>query len=102
MIDVILFVVVVVIWLLILDVATQKLLVFISSQLLILVFIFGNTLKTVFEAIIFVFVYHPFDVGDRCVVDGTMVQTLPLIYSIRDHDLQESLLGCDLQNCLPF
>ncbi|KAG0610640.1 hypothetical protein M758_7G080700 [Ceratodon purpureus] len=72
MIDIILLVVVIVIWLLILDVATTQLLVFVSSQLLILVFIFGNTLKTVFEAIVFVFVYHPFDVGDRCVIDGVM------------------------------
>ncbi|MBA0838953.1 hypothetical protein Goarm_004736 [Gossypium armourianum] len=28
------------------------------------------TIITVFEAIIFVFVMHPFDVGDRCVIDG--------------------------------
>ncbi|KAL0372215.1 UNVERIFIED_CONTAM: Mechanosensitive ion channel protein 10 [Sesamum calycinum] len=28
---------------------------------------------TIFEAIIFVFVMHPFDVGDRCVVDGVQV-----------------------------
>lgn len=31
---------------------------------------FQNMCKTVFESIIFVFVMHPFDVGDRCVVDG--------------------------------
>lgn len=72
MIDCLLFVIVVVIWLIILDVATRQLLIFVSSQLLLVVFIFGNTLKTVFEAIVFVFVYHPFDVGDRCVIDGTM------------------------------
>ncbi|XP_020536366.1 mechanosensitive ion channel protein 10 isoform X2 [Jatropha curcas] len=38
--------------------------------LVVAAFIFGNTCKTMFEAIIFVFVMHPFDVGDRCVVDG--------------------------------
>ncbi|KAM2120987.1 hypothetical protein ACFX1Q_018845 [Malus domestica] len=38
--------------------------------ILLVVFVFGNTAKTVFEAIIFVFVMHPFDVGDRCVVEG--------------------------------
>lgn len=38
------------------------------------VFIFGNTCKTVFEAIIFLFAMHPFDVGDRCEVDGVQVQ----------------------------
>ncbi|CAA2976336.1 mechanosensitive ion channel 10-like [Olea europaea subsp. europaea] len=32
-----------------------------------------NNCKTVFEAIIFVFVMHPFDVGDRCVIDGVQM-----------------------------
>nr|POE56152.1 mechanosensitive ion channel protein 8 [Quercus suber] len=39
--------------------------------------IFQNVVKpgseTVFEAIIFLFVIHPFDVGDRCEVDGVMM-----------------------------
>ncbi|KAL8498889.1 hypothetical protein ACS0TY_022017 [Phlomoides rotata] len=35
--------------------------------------LFGNTCKTIFEAIIFVFVMHPFDVGDRCVIDGAQM-----------------------------
>ena len=34
---------------------------------------FGNTCKTTFEAIIFLFVMHPFDVGDRCEVDEVQV-----------------------------
>ncbi|GLT98749.1 hypothetical protein SLE2022_162350 [Rubroshorea leprosula] len=34
---------------------------------------FGNTLKTVFEAIIFVFLVYPFDVNDRCVIDGVQM-----------------------------
>lgn len=53
--------------------ATTQVLVFISSQLLLVVFIFGNTCKTAFEALVFVFVMHPFDVGDRCVIDGVQV-----------------------------
>ncbi|KAK8648284.1 hypothetical protein V6N13_129042 [Hibiscus sabdariffa] len=63
-------IIILVIWLLILEIATSKVLVFISSQLLLVAFIFGNTCKTVFEAIIFLFVIHPFDVGDRCEIDG--------------------------------
>lgn len=81
-IDVILFVIVVVIWLLILDIATTQLLLFVSSQLVLMVFIFGNTLKTVFEAIVFVFVHHPFDVGDRCLIDGTMVWRLTFCLNV--------------------
>lgn len=63
-----------VIWLIILGTPILHFLIFITSQLLLLVFIFGNTCKTVFEAIIFLFVMHPFDVGDRCEVDGVQVK----------------------------
>ncbi|KAH7444981.1 hypothetical protein KP509_02G100600 [Ceratopteris richardii] len=55
---------------LILGIATTKVLLFISSQLLLVGFIFNNTLKQTFEAVIFLFVMHPFDVGDRCIIDG--------------------------------
>lgn len=67
------FVVIIIVWLLLMGFLTTQVLVFISSQLLLVAFMFGNTAKTVFEAIIFVFVMHPFDVGDRCVIDGIQV-----------------------------
>ncbi|CAK7352822.1 unnamed protein product [Dovyalis caffra] len=60
----------IIIWLLMMEIATTKVLVFLSSQLVAAAFMFGSTCKTIFESIIFVFVMHPFDVGDRCVVDG--------------------------------
>ena len=63
-----------IIWLIILKVPITHFLVFTSSQLVLVVFMFGNTCKTVFETIIFLFVIHPFDVGDRCEVDGVMVR----------------------------
>lgn len=66
-------VVIVIVWLLLMEITTTRVLIFISSQVLLVVFMFGNTVKTVFEAIIFVFIVHPFDVGDRCVVDGTQL-----------------------------
>ncbi|XP_058002341.1 mechanosensitive ion channel protein 10-like [Hevea brasiliensis] len=59
-----------IVWLIFMEILTTKMLVFVMTQLAFLAFMFGNTAKTVFEAIIFVFVMHPFDVGDRCVVDG--------------------------------
>ncbi|CAK7352492.1 unnamed protein product [Dovyalis caffra] len=73
LVSVAVFVVIIVVWLLVMGYLTTNVLVFISSQLLLVVFMFGNTAKTVFEAIIFVFVMHPFDVGDRCVVDGVQM-----------------------------
>ncbi|KAL4269727.1 hypothetical protein GQ457_HM001140 [Hibiscus cannabinus] len=69
----ILIVITIVIWLLLVEIATTKLLLLLSSQLVVAAFMFGNTCKTIFEAIIFVFVMHPFDVGDRCVVDGVQL-----------------------------
>ncbi|CAM6025504.1 unnamed protein product [Sphagnum balticum] len=71
--NVILFTILIIIWLLVLGIATKNLLVFVSSQLLLVVFIFGNTCKNIFEAIVFLFVLHPFDVGDRCIIDGTQM-----------------------------
>lgn len=69
----ILMIVMVVVWLLLTGIATTKVVVFLSSQLVLAAFMFGNTCKMIFEAIIFVFVMHPFHVGDRCVIDGVQV-----------------------------
>lgn len=62
-----------IIWILILKVASIHFFVLLSSQLLLVVFVFGNTCKTMFEGIIFLFVMHPFDIGDRCEVDDVQV-----------------------------
>ncbi|XP_073139276.1 mechanosensitive ion channel protein 10-like isoform X2 [Henckelia pumila] len=66
-------IIMILVWFLLVGIATTKVLVFLSSQLVLAVFVFGNTCKTIFEAIIFVFVMHPFDVGDRCVIDGVQM-----------------------------
>ncbi|KAK4388705.1 Mechanosensitive ion channel protein 10 [Sesamum angolense] len=69
----ILIVIMIIVWLLLTGIATTKVLVVLSSQLVLAAFVFGNTCKTIFEAIIFVFIMHPFDVGDRCVIDGVQM-----------------------------
>ncbi|XP_010056532.2 mechanosensitive ion channel protein 10 [Eucalyptus grandis] len=63
-------VIIIVVSLLVMGLATTKVIFVVTSQLLLVGFMFQNTCKTIFESIIFVFVMHPFDVGDRCVVDG--------------------------------
>lgn len=89
-------IVILVIWLLILEIATTKFLLFVSSQLVLVAFIFGNTCKTVFEAIIFLFVMHPFDVGDRCEIDTVQVmfisKSLQIVLLQCKHSLIVSLL----------
>lgn len=88
-------IVIIIEWLLLMGFLTTQVLVFISSQILLVVFMFGNTARTVFEAIIFVFVMHPFDVGDRCVVDGVQVtfSTQNVLNSIETHS-PNSILTC--------
>ncbi|XP_047328782.1 mechanosensitive ion channel protein 10-like [Impatiens glandulifera] len=66
----ILLIIIFIIWINMTEIASTKALVFLSSQILVAAFIFKNMCKTIFEALIFVFVMHPFDVGDRCVIDG--------------------------------
>lgn len=73
-------VVTIIVWLLLMGIATTKVIVFLSSQFVAAAFVFGTTCRTIFEAIIFVFVMHPFDVGDRCVVDGVPVRFSELSY----------------------
>ncbi|KAL7206998.1 hypothetical protein ACSBR2_019650 [Camellia fascicularis] len=73
MVNVLVGIIIVVVCLLILGIATSKFLLFMSSQIVVVAFIFGNSCKTVFEAIMFLFVMHPFDVGDRCEIDGVQV-----------------------------
>lgn len=58
---------------LVMGLASTKVIAFIITQLLLVGFTFQNMCKTVFESIVFVFVMHPFDIGDRCVIDGVQV-----------------------------
>lgn len=73
LVNVIVGIAIVIIWLLILGVPISHFLVFLSSQIVVLAFMIGNTCKTTFEAIIFLFVMHPFDVGDRCEIEGVQM-----------------------------
>ncbi|KAI3730313.1 hypothetical protein L1987_61482 [Smallanthus sonchifolius] len=66
-------IIIIVIWLLILKLATSHFLILLCSQLLLIAFVFGNACKTTFEAIIFLFIVHPFDVGDRCEINGVQM-----------------------------
>ncbi|XP_026453888.1 mechanosensitive ion channel protein 4-like [Papaver somniferum] len=68
-------VVILVVFVLVMGLATSKVILLITSQLLLVGFMIQNTCKTIFEAIIFVFVMHPFDVGDHCKIDGVQVKS---------------------------
>ncbi|KAK8582546.1 hypothetical protein V6N13_069320 [Hibiscus sabdariffa] len=72
-INVIVGIIIVIIWLVALGIASSEIIVLFSSQLVLAAFIFGNTCRTIFESIIFLFIIHPFDVGDRCEINGVQV-----------------------------
>lgn len=71
-------VVIIIVMLLVMEVATLKIIFFCVTQIVLIGVAFQGTCKTVLEAIIFVFVMHPFDIGDRCVIDGVQVTSQPL------------------------
>jgi small-conductance mechanosensitive channel len=42
----------------------------VSSMFLAFVFMFGNSIRQLFESVIFIFIIHPFDVGDAVLING--------------------------------
>ncbi|OMO87894.1 Mechanosensitive ion channel MscS [Corchorus capsularis] len=66
-------VIIIVVSLLVMEVATYKLILLVFTQLVIAGVMFQNTCKMVFESIVFIFIMHPFDIGDRCVIDGVQM-----------------------------
>ncbi|KAK2355290.1 mechanosensitive ion channel protein [Trifolium repens] len=66
-------VIIIIVTLLVMEVATMKIILFCITQTVLIGVAFQGTCKTVLEAIIFVFIMHPFDIGDRCVIDGVQM-----------------------------
>jgi small-conductance mechanosensitive channel len=58
------------VWLAIFGISINAYLVTAGSLIITTSFVIGNSAKNVFEAIIFIFILHPFDVGDKIEVDG--------------------------------
>ncbi|KAK6263416.1 hypothetical protein QUC31_009232 [Theobroma cacao] len=66
-------VIIVVVSLLVMEVATYRIVFLVLTQLVVAGVMFQNTCKMVFESIVFIFIMHPFDIGDRCVIDGVQM-----------------------------
>ena len=60
----------------------QKTWVMFSSIVLAFAFVFGNSVRTVYESIIYLFVVHPFDVGDKIIVDSVSSKVWPRITAV--------------------
>ena len=54
-----------------------------SSVFLAFVFVFGNSLRNMYESVIFLFVMHPYDVGDALFIssDWCQVEEIALQYT---------------------
>lgn len=54
------------------------------SVLFAATFVFGNSARNMFEGIIFLFVTHPYDVGDRVFIDNNnyIVKELGILYTV--------------------
>lgn len=74
-----------------LQVDLEKVWVMFSSIVLAFAFMFGNSVRTVYESIIYLFVVHPFDVGDKIIVDSVSSK----VCTLTCHCLA-SLTGCDM------
>jgi len=61
-----------------LQVPLEKTWVAFSSIVLAFAFVFGNSVKTLYESIIYLFVVHPFDVGDKIIVEAVTSKVCPL------------------------
>ncbi|XP_010691795.2 mechanosensitive ion channel protein 6 [Beta vulgaris subsp. vulgaris] len=73
MVNVLVSIIIVLIGFIYLKIITSQNLLFFSSQIVVVAFVFGNTCKNIFESIIFLFVIHPYDVGDRCEIDSVQM-----------------------------
>ena len=58
-----------------------------SSVFLAFVFVFGNSLRNMYESVIFLFVMHPYDVGDALFInsDWCSVEEIALQYTQVSH-----------------
>ena len=75
------------VWLLMWDVDLNKLFITFSTFVLAFAFFFGATAREFFQGVIFVFVRHPYDVGDKVIIEGEKftVEEIQLLSTVMKH-----------------
>ncbi|GAB4842175.1 hypothetical protein Ancab_012133 [Ancistrocladus abbreviatus] len=61
------------------EIATTKLLLLVTSPFLAATYVFSDSVKMLLEGVTFAFVRHPFDVRDRCLIDGIEVKRISIL-----------------------
>lgn len=85
MLSIIALLVAIFVWCGLFGVSLQGFLLTASSLLISFAFVVGETAKGVFQSILFLFVNHPFDVGDRISMDG-------VIYTVKEMGMMTTIL----------
>ncbi|KAL2940916.1 Mechanosensitive ion channel protein 9 [Bienertia sinuspersici] len=67
-----------ILWLLLTGLTTTEALIVIGSPIATFIIMFGDTSKTFFQGIVFVYLVHPFDVGDLCIIDDNMLEVVTI------------------------
>ncbi|KAG2333676.1 hypothetical protein Bca52824_004856 [Brassica carinata] len=80
-----------IVWLVLLDIATTKFLLVFSTQFVGLAFMIGSTCKNIFESFVFVFVMHPYDVGDQSFLSNATLISKPISNYYRSPDMGDSV-----------
>ena len=82
-----------------LQVDIQKVWLLFSSVVLAFAFIFGNSIRQLYEAVIFLFVIHPYDVGDWLKIGTNQYQVSSPMSSVVGRRLSQQLPLNRLQRC---
>ncbi|KAL2940919.1 Mechanosensitive ion channel protein 9 [Bienertia sinuspersici] len=67
-----------VLWLILTGLTTTNAIILVGSPIVTFIFMFGDTSKTFFQGIVFVYLVHPFDVGDLCIIDEKMLEVVTI------------------------
>ncbi|GLT59050.1 hypothetical protein SLA2020_318940 [Shorea laevis] len=83
-----------IVWLIMMEILTTGALVVLITQFAALAFIFGDTGKSLFQGIVFVFVMHPFDVGDCCLISGEemVVERINLLSTVFGKNMKDKVV----------
>ena len=74
----------------------QKVWLLFSSVVLAFAFIFGNSIRQLYEAVILLFVIHPYDVGDWLMIGQAQYQVRTLAVNVY---AQSNIMGVHCSTC---
>ncbi|CAO2817989.1 unnamed protein product [Amaranthus hypochondriacus] len=74
LIDVLLLIVIITLWLILLNLLSIEVLGLVGGAIAGSAFLIGETAKNILTSLLFIFSVHPFDIGDWCLIEDTLVE----------------------------